>query len=632
LCHHSCWGFETSASAIHDMLGSAISKLSEVIDTFQVDSLPESYRKTFSAGGEWIETVSNLILRSPDPMEQFERLSGLLQSIGGTLVFVVEDLDRNETRSFEIQEVLAFLERLKPFPNLSFVLTGGLSSSQRIDYSKLCDHIEYLRTVQQRHSSTLAVRLYRRCHDQTVFPHEPLGGTDQQHHWSPLSGLMMRDYEELSFPQAVASLLNTPRSLRHALGRTLSAWRTLYGEIDFNHLLAVNVLRFGAPECFQFLLRRWDRLHSPPNQGPDFVQGRSVQIRQAIMADWNRTIHNVEWNPAAALQVLEFLLPPTEYWLQDEAPSGHSSNTPQGVWQERYWVRAINESLNEGDIRDQEVIRDIRGWLDAPGSDSELVTRLTTSSAYSDVWEDLAFRYFDNDRGRILLLCGHVLDRIQGEQGVESSSDSQGFIAIWRYANRHAGKEAANAQWLQDRITEAAGISLGLVNSMWHYWGSGNDSILQPNDREAVRQHMVGVLQQQLTTAEALAKVTHPEFRYVFFQLVFDPGGHTPVLAGPEVWGWLGQVLLAGLHAGQVTTAIGVCSLVAVRDGSSRREPSIADPNLLRAFFGDNSVQAIDAIERLLPQVDENDRSFVRDIVQSARSALNSDGNAVESE
>jgi hypothetical protein len=35
----------------------------------------------------------------------------------------------------------------------------------------------------------------------------------------------MRDYEEFALPQAVASLLNTPRSLRHALGRTFSAWQ-----------------------------------------------------------------------------------------------------------------------------------------------------------------------------------------------------------------------------------------------------------------------------------------------------------------------------------------------------------------------------------------------------------------------
>jgi hypothetical protein len=56
--------------------------------------------------------------------------------------------------------------------------------------------------------------------------------------------MLMQDYEEFSLPQAVASLLNTPRSLRHALSRTFFAWHTLHGEIDFNHLLAVNILRF----------------------------------------------------------------------------------------------------------------------------------------------------------------------------------------------------------------------------------------------------------------------------------------------------------------------------------------------------------------------------------------------------
>lgn len=156
------------------MLSSAVSKLSEEVDTFQIDSLPESFRQTFSAGGDWVETVSNLVLNNPDPMEQFSRLSELLKGIDGRIVFIVEDLDRNETRNFEIQEVLAFLERLKPFSNLSFILTGGLTSTQRIDYSKLCEHIEFLRTVPNRHSSALVKRLIQHCLDQSLFPHETL--------------------------------------------------------------------------------------------------------------------------------------------------------------------------------------------------------------------------------------------------------------------------------------------------------------------------------------------------------------------------------------------------------------------------------------------------------------------------
>ena len=229
VCHHSCWGFETSASAIHDMLGSAVSNLSAEIDTFQVDSLPESYRKTFSAGGDWVETISNLVLLKPDPVEQFSRLSDLLENIGGRLVFIVEDLDRNETRNFEIQEVLAFLERLKDYPNVSFILTGGLSSSNRIDYVKLCDHIEYMRTMQADQSSKIIKKVCSRCWDKTVFPHIRLDDLNRSYEWNDLTDGILSAFREMSRPEAVAELLNTPRSLRHALSYTWKNWQVLYG-------------------------------------------------------------------------------------------------------------------------------------------------------------------------------------------------------------------------------------------------------------------------------------------------------------------------------------------------------------------------------------------------------------------
>jgi len=134
VCPCSCWGFETSASAIYDMLAKALGEIGAKNDTFQLDSLPDSYRQTFSAGGKWIDTIANMILRKRDPLDQFERLSVLLDDMNARLIFIVEDLDRNDTRGFEIQEVLGFLERLKPYRNLAFVLTGGLSSSGRIDF------------------------------------------------------------------------------------------------------------------------------------------------------------------------------------------------------------------------------------------------------------------------------------------------------------------------------------------------------------------------------------------------------------------------------------------------------------------------------------------------------------------
>lgn len=619
VCHHSCWGFETSASAIHDILGSAVSKLSKVIDTFQVDSLPESYRQTFSAGGDWVEIVSNLILRNPDPMEQFERLSELLEDIGGRMVFVVEDLDRNETRHFEIQEVLAFLERLKPFSNLSFVLTGGLSTSHRIDYAKLCDHIEYLRTVEPQHSSGLIRRVSARCLDSSVFPHVRLADPNGSYEWSPLSGMLMRDYEELSLPQAVASLLNTPRSLRHALGRTFAAWQTLHGEIDFNHLLGVNILRFGAPESFQFLIRRWERLHSPPNSRPSFGQERVDHIRQAIVDDWNETIQNVEWNPTAVLQVMEFILPATEYWLVDSLRSGHSANAQQAVSQERYWIRAVNESIDEGDVRDQEAIRDTRAWLDAPGVGTELVTKLTSLPRYSDAWEHVAGNVLTNWRDQILCLCENVVSRILREQGSSACHDSQGFVHAWRFASRRVSHQPQNRSWLQDRISEAAPISIEMVNALWHYYGNpGPYSILRREDGESVRQYVIDTLRAILTDSPSLIARLSPNASATLYQLVFDPGNEgEQILVDVHSWSWLGPLILDSLRCRNLLAAANCGVLLGAR--VSGREQMTVDVEVLNEFFGDAASEVINILEEMIDQLPETHQTLTSNIVGAAR-------------
>jgi hypothetical protein len=631
ISEHSCWSFETSASSIHAMLADAIEKVEHLIDTFYVSSLPESYRQTFSSGGQWLDNLSKLLFGRQDPIDQFSRLSALLGSVNVRLVFVVEDLDRNDSRTFDIQEVQAFLQQLKDFPNLAFVLTGGVSSSRRIDFAKLCDHIEYLKSVDPRVASEMVQRVCERCFDAAAFPQEVIGEPDRQHVWNPLASMLMHDLEEMSLPQAVASLLNTPRSLRHALGRTYTAWRELCGEIDWNHLLAVNVLRFAAPECFLFLVRRWDRLHSPPSPDPTFGRERLAQIRQGVAEDWNQTIQNVEWNPTAARVVMEFILPATESWLADRPGRGSSGEAPQGVRYERYWRRAVNEAIDLQDVRDQVVIRDLRKWLESPGIDSELVVQLCKSERYSDVWEDLAGRFLANDPDRILLLCQHVLTRIRNEHGAAASHDSQGFVAVWRFANRRVPRRPENRAWLEARMTEAADTSLELVNGLWHYFGSpGTYSILRPEDADPVRQAEIRVLRERLVNVDALERVLDPKYPYVFYQLVFDPGDHNPTSSGDiTAWTWMAPLLLDALRRENTTVAIGVAGLVAARNSGSRREPWAVDPGILNGLFSNGAAEVIGRLERLANQItDSENQRLVRGIVESAKVASAGSGAA----
>lgn len=605
------------------MLAGAIASVETEIDTFHVSSLPESYRQTFSAGGEWIDSISNLVLGRRDPSDQFGRLSDLLGEIDARLVIVVENLDRNDSRTFDVQEVLAFLQQLKDFENLRFILAAGQSAPPRIDFGKLCDHIEYLRSIHPSQAFALVSRIRERCHDQSVFPFVDLGAPDRQYRWNPMTGLMLRDLEAMSLSDAISVLLSTPRSLRHTLERTYESWKVLYGEIDWDHLLAVNVLRFAAPECFSFIVRHWDRLKSPPSDGRSFGKDRLERVKQSILDEWQRATAGVEWNPTAAEVVMEFILPSTSAWLGDERPTGTAP--PQGIQYERYWIRALNESLPPDSVRDQVVIRDTLEWQTTQDADSALITGICDADRYSNVWEDVAGRFLTDKPDEILLICQQVLVRIMAQHGSAASHDSQGFVAVWRFANRRVRDREQNAEWMKSRISEAAKVSLELVDSVWHYFGTpGKYSILRKEDCDEVRAHEISTLRDEIRDSDDLSRVMHPSHPYVLYQLVFDPGEHNPDSAGDiPAWTWIAPILLDALRGGNQVVAVGVSSLISRRDSGSRREPWVVDPNILFAFFPNDASEVVDLLCSLAKHVEAEDQQLlVRAIAESGRIAI----------
>jgi len=443
----------------------------------------------------------------------------------------------------------------------------------------------------------------------------------------------LRDLQELSVAQAVSLLLTTPRSLRHALGRTLVGWRSLYGEIDWNHLFAVNVLRFAAPECFLFVVRRWERLHGPPS-ADRIAMDHVEQIRQGVADDWNRTIQNVEWNVVAARRVMEFILPACEAWLVNRSRASGIDDTRQGVQHERYWSRAVNESLDQSDVRDQAVIRDIRRWLEAPNPDADVITGLVTSSEYSDLWEHFAGRFLVNQPDQILLVCELTLHRIRQQHGAAASHDSQGFVATWRFANRRVPVREVNREWLQTRMTEAASTSIELLNGLWHYYGTPGRSSLRPEDVNAVRQYEIQALQSVLVDGEALGRVIDTRYPYAVFQLVFDLGDHNPNGVGDvPAWAWLGPILLDALRRGNALAATGVSSLITARDSGLQREPWAVEPGVLFGFFPTDAEEVVDRLSGLAERiVDSEQQQLVRAIAESARITVQQRGSDAENE
>lgn len=630
---HSCWGFESSASAIHSILSDGIEKVSPFIDTFPVKSLPESYRRVFSAGGEWLDKLSSLVFRRRDPIQQFQALSDLLRAMGSRLVFVVEDLDRNNSQTFDIQDVLAFLQQLKDFRNLSFVLTGGLKSPARIDFAKLCDHIEYLKTVDVQDSARLVCCLRERCLDGTVFPHEVLTPADNNQ-WAYESWMTAISPDEVHPPEAVARLLNTPRSLRHALARTYHAWQRLVGEIDWDHLLAVNVLRYAAPEALSFVVTYWDRLNDqPPNE--DYKKREVEAVRSTLKQDWEKIISGVDWDVRAARALIDLILLESPAWFDDKR-QGESPRL-QGVHQERYWQRVLNEVLGPGEVLDQAVARDFREWCNTPSEDTELVRNLCLSSEYSDVWEPLACQFWELaprdwvaptqptiERARqVLLLSEQVMSRICREHGSAASGQSQGLHSVLHVSNKCVPYTEGNREWLKDRIREAMSTSLALANILFRWWAAADRSIVRSEEKSQVRESILEVAKDKRSDSQNLRKIIDPKHSCELQTLVFRPSGDdhpTTTCTDIDSWKWLGPVLLDALKQGDEAIAVQIYWLVASLKADTRKDNQYrVDSAAWHGFFGERTAEIVQLLEETIGRLEGDDQNRVRLMVDSVK-------------
>lgn len=633
---HSCWGFESSASAIHAMLADGIERVAEYIDTFQVGSLPESYRQMFSAGGEWLDKVSRVVFRQHNPIQQFRTLSALLQTMGSRLVFIVEDLDRNDSRSFDIQDVLAFLQQLKNFSNLSFVLTGGRNAPKRIDFAKLCDRFESLKEISIQDSATLVCCFRERCLDSTAFPHEVLTPSDDNQ-WRHEEWISHICPDVIQPPEAIARLLNTPRSLRHALDRTYRAWQRLAGEIDWDHLLAVNVLYCAASEAWSFVWRHWNRLNDQPSN--ESYKEREVKaVQNTLKQEWEEIVPGVDWDVKAVRALIDLILPATPAWLDDN----RQSNAPrlQGVHQERYWQRVLNEAIGPNEISDQAVARDFQDWRNAPSEQSQLVRNLCCSAEYCAVWEPLACQYWRrapmhmfaptqpvvSKDERVLLLSQQVISHICKQHGSAAAGDSQGFSSVSKVSEQCVSRTEGNRDWLEGQIREVMSTSLALVNILFRWWATSANSILRSQDKKDVRTFVLKVAKEMLSDSQHLRKIVNPKHPDVLQMLVFRPSGddgHHATCTDMDLWKWLGPVLFDALKQGDKTIAMEIYYLVAsLRADAQNSGPYQVDPAVFQGFFGERTTETIQLLDDMSGRLEGDDRKRVSVMVESAKKSV----------
>ncbi len=278
---------------------------------------------------------------------------------------------------------------------------------------------------------------------------------------------------ELSPAEAIAGLLKTPRLLKFSLRRTDDIWGRLHGEIDFDDLLAMTTIRYGAPEAFEFVQNRISQLRQLATEDE---HNNTESPLKTIDAEWDEIAESVHWDSSLAKCILQFIFPA---WKKMQSSS--EEKRKQGIQEGHptdYWLRYVDEEVIDG-VKDQDVLRLILSWLKPEGEDEDqkgrLIQKLCTNKPFSEKFEHLATSGLSGQQLREIaskvFACGVRKDGAKACEYV-----IVGFIPLWRSALDRPLKEEEHLCWLEEEVKKAMEKSLRLCIDIFYYWRSNRRS------------------------------------------------------------------------------------------------------------------------------------------------------------
>ncbi len=265
----------------------------------------------------------------------------------------------------------------------------------------------------------------------------------------------------------VPMLVKTPRLLKLVLRQTKQAWESLHGEINYDDLFMANVLRYAAPEAYDFLLDNFREI-----RGLQFSKAAGNNDKKInLQLKWDNISHHVIWNKNAAEDLIAFLFPSwnnLKFSVEKYALQGVNRSEPTD-----YWIRLNKEDLTDADVRDQEVLAALNNWKSDKKSTSFKGMTLPMALYQNDLFNKKAIQFGSLFlTGKEIRFIAHSLFRIMLEEN-ETNIKSNGFEvfkSLWRLSLKNTINRKEHDKWILTEIIYALPKSLDFANNLYYYW------------------------------------------------------------------------------------------------------------------------------------------------------------------
>ena len=344
----------------------------------------------------------------------------------------------------------------------------------------------------------------------------------------------------------IVRLVKTPRLIKTILRKTIQTWKTLHGEIDFDDVLVANVIRFAAPEAYDFLIENYREIRGLESEG--ILKDREER-KEKLQIKWDRIIKNVSWDVIATEELITFLFPTWKYITPI-----NMNAIPQGVRQSSptdYWIRLNIEEIDNDEIKDQDIIRGILNYIGDP-ENAKIGGKLISEGLLEYPKLPPKFEHF----GKILFTDGDVVRSIASSlfchilkkfKNKSNSDICEGFYTLWRLAIRKPIDKEKHIEWVINEIEKALPESLRFANDIYYYWRSNSESDVQEKHHIELRNLFVKKAKSiYQKNEELLIKCIDPSFIYCvshFVNLYSSEGEGGPGFKITE-WEWFFSLLI----------------------------------------------------------------------------------------
>ena len=511
------WRIQEPHDAPQVLLNEIVLALDNVSDTIGLRGISTTYRRLAAADQSgriqrFFSTVSHT-----DSIQLLARIDLILRALNMNLLLIVEDAERLG-KDFETRYISRFVWAIREIESCFTIISVDLTCTN-LDVAKLCDTIVSVPAIPLHHIVDLLIDRHEQW-STTYDDLDPLHDQDSidKFEFKKIrdDGLSMYLDSNLHYNQirALATLLKTPRALRHTLRRVHYAWRRLHGEVDLDDLIIMTVLRECAGQVYGFIAqnieRSFNRFGEPevvPSDDSENERGKEAETAvNQLRAEWHKLLESqVERESIERLVDLLGI----EQFNHSSSPITESQMAPQGVCVEgsHYFTRILSERIGPHEVRDQEVLRDIEKSIS--GNHESLAHRLIgigeLGGQYRDIWLRLSPSHISHTHD----ISEAVFFALVKSYGADIDHHHPVFFALTkrliniRVADHRRIEYAEMRDWILAQIEAVIPFSLSLVFGILHHWIDVG-AHLEDDEVRSVRDQVLAMICDKLPNGDRL--------------------------------------------------------------------------------------------------------------------------------